>query len=123
MPERYYRVVIQYRNGADAAFDAQQFDIDVADGYRAPVFRPCFPVERPSAALRPARRLPSERLWARPSARAWHPARPAGLGGSGRREALHSVFGPGGHTPHPNSHAAFLSLTLRRPIQRHVAGL
>ena len=28
--ERYYRVAIQYRNGANAAFDAQQFDVDVA---------------------------------------------------------------------------------------------
>ena len=31
MAERYYRVVIQYRNGADAAFVAQEFDIDVAN--------------------------------------------------------------------------------------------
>jgi hypothetical protein len=31
MAERYYRVSIQYRNGANAAFDAQEFDIDVAN--------------------------------------------------------------------------------------------
>ncbi len=31
MAERYYRVTIQYRNGAYDAFDAQEFDIDVAN--------------------------------------------------------------------------------------------
>ena len=31
MAERYYLVDIQFRNGASASFDAQQFDIDVSN--------------------------------------------------------------------------------------------
>ena len=30
MAERYYRVDVQFRNGADKSFDAQAFDIDVS---------------------------------------------------------------------------------------------
>ena len=31
MPERYYRVDIQFRNGASESFDAREFDVDVSD--------------------------------------------------------------------------------------------
>jgi hypothetical protein len=31
MAERYYRVDVQFRSGADKSFDAQAFDIDVAN--------------------------------------------------------------------------------------------
>ena len=31
MAQRYYRVDIQFRNGASESFDAQAFDIDVSD--------------------------------------------------------------------------------------------
>ncbi len=31
MAERYYRVDVQFRNGADKSFDAQAFDIDVSN--------------------------------------------------------------------------------------------
>ena len=30
-PERYYRVDIQFRNGASESFDAREFDIDVSN--------------------------------------------------------------------------------------------
>jgi hypothetical protein len=30
-PERYYRVDIQFRNGASESFDAKEFDIDVSN--------------------------------------------------------------------------------------------
>jgi hypothetical protein len=31
MAERYYRVDVQFRSGADKSFDAQAFDIDVSN--------------------------------------------------------------------------------------------
>ncbi len=31
MAERYYRVDVQFRSGADKSFDAQSFDIDVSN--------------------------------------------------------------------------------------------